>query len=57
MSLGVSGRATLLILTLVCAAFLTSSGYIYVTQSASIRADLNASMAKFSTASAARVAN
>ncbi|MET3415071.1 cache domain-containing protein, partial [Methylobacterium sp. 1030] len=56
-SLGVSGRATLLILTLVCAAFVASSSYIYVTQSASIRADLNASMAKFSTASAARVAN
>ncbi|WP_419830578.1 methyl-accepting chemotaxis protein [Methylobacterium sp.] len=55
--LGVSGRAMLLILSVVCAAFGASSAYLYATQSSALRANLNANMASLSVASARSVGN
>ncbi|SFL61625.1 methyl-accepting chemotaxis protein [Methylobacterium pseudosasicola] len=55
--LGVSGRAVLLILAVVCTAFAASSAYLYATQSAALRANLNATMSNLSAASARSVGN
>ncbi|MCJ2124727.1 methyl-accepting chemotaxis protein [Methylobacterium sp. J-077] len=55
--LGVSGRALLMILVVVCAAFGASSVYLYTTQSSALRADLNANMSSLSAASARSVGN
>lgn len=55
--LGVSGRAILLILGVVCAAFGASSAYLYATQSTALRATLDANMASLSAASARSVGN
>ncbi|MCJ2143147.1 methyl-accepting chemotaxis protein [Methylobacterium sp. E-066] len=55
--IGVSGRAVLLILAVVCTAFAASSAYLYATQSAALRTSLNASMSSLSAASARSVGN
>ncbi|UIY45288.1 methyl-accepting chemotaxis protein [Methylobacterium radiotolerans] len=55
--LGLSGRATSLILGIVSAAFMACVAYIYIAQSAATRSELDANMAKLSTASAGRVGN
>ncbi|SFJ47848.1 methyl-accepting chemotaxis protein [Methylobacterium brachiatum] len=55
--LGISGRATLLILMIVCITFTASSTYIYIAQSAVLRANIDTSMSNLSATTARSVAN
>lgn len=55
--IGLSGRATLVVLSIVCASFVASSSYLYATRSATLRASLDAHMANLSAASAKSVGN
>jgi methyl-accepting chemotaxis protein len=54
---GVAGRATVLILLIVCACFAACAAYIYRAQSEQIRADISASMTKLSVTSARGIGN
>jgi methyl-accepting chemotaxis protein len=55
--LGVAARATLSILALVCAALVGCSTYIYVSQSAALRVDVNTNMSNLSATAARSVGN
>ncbi len=55
--IGLSGRATLIVLAIVCASFVACASYIYATQSATVRASLDTNMANLSAASAKSVGN
>ena len=55
--LGISGRATLLILAIVCVTFMASSVYIYRVQSSVLRASIQTNMSNLSATTARSVAN
>ena len=54
---GLSGRATLLILVIVCTSFVACSSYVYIAQSSALRANLKTTMWNLSAASARGVRN
>ena len=55
--IGVSGRATAMILATVCAAFAVGSTYIYVTQADALQRDVTANMAKLGSTASRSVGN
>ncbi len=55
--LGVSGRATAFILAIVCTAFIACSAYVYVSQSAMLRVDVDSGMSNLSKTAASSVGN